>query len=181
VTRVSSYIHISDKHSHWTYVTHETRAHDKPARRARRSVLGRRRGSGRVTGPARRVSGLSTAPLRSPCGPHSIARRSLTHIARTLTTPREPTATSLSGARREIILRLLVEHDERKQSQQTSRTAHWPFAVYARAINRAAPRASAQRTASLEALKRETRPGRFRPWSAKPGDLVLTAVTLCEL
>ena len=110
--RVSSYAHISDKHSHWTYATHETRAHDKPARRARRSVLGRRRGSGRVTSPARHVSGLSAAPLRSSRGPPSIARRSLTYILRTLTTPREPTAITHSGAREELNLRLLVGRAE---------------------------------------------------------------------
>jgi hypothetical protein len=116
VMRVSSYAHISDKHSHWTYATHETRAHDKPAsqpaRRARRSVLGRRRGSGRVTSPARHVSGLSAAPLQSSRGPPSIARRSLTYILRTLTTPREPTAITHSGAREELNLRLLVGRAE---------------------------------------------------------------------
>eukprot|EP00966_Prymnesium_polylepis_P298596 6900247-Prymnesium_polylepis.2 len=66
--RVSSDVHIS------LITTHETRAHNKPARRARRSVLGRRRCSGRVTGPARHISGLSAAPLRSSRGSPSIGR-----------------------------------------------------------------------------------------------------------
>ena len=113
--RVSSGVHISDKHSHCTistYATHKTRAQDKPARRARRSVLGRRRGSGRATGPARHVSSPSAAPLRSSHAPPSIARRSLTHIARTLTMPREPTAIAHSGAREELNLGLLVGRAE---------------------------------------------------------------------
>ena len=133
--------------------THETRAHDKPARRARRSVLGRRRGSGRDTGPARRVSGLSTAPQRSPSGPHSIARRSKTHIARTLTTPREPTATSLSGARREINLRLQVEHDEAVAAD----VAHSPLADRRVRSRHQQGGSASQRAADSEAGGAQTR------------------------
>mmetsp|Transcript_75230 Transcript_75230/g.207534 ORF Transcript_75230/g.207534 Transcript_75230/m.207534 type:complete len:216 (+) Transcript_75230:332-979(+) len=73
-------------------------------------------------------------------------------------------------SRDELILGLLVGHAEAVAAD--SRAAHSPSAWYARAIANAAPPASAQRTARLEALKRETRPGRSRPWSAKPGDFV---------
>jgi hypothetical protein len=149
-------VHISDKHSHWTYATHETRAHDKPARRARRSVLSRRRGSGRVTGPARHVSGLSAAPLRSSRGPPSMARRSLTHIARTLTTPREPTEVTHSGAREEFNLRLLVGRAEAVAAEVARRPL-----VYACAISKAAPRASAEDGASLESAQTTDQPSRY--------------------
>ena len=137
-------------------MTHETRAHDKPARRARRSVLGRRRGSGRVSGPERHVSGRSTAPLRSSCGPPSIARRSLTYILRTLTTPREPTAITHSGAREELNLRLLVGRAEAVAAEL--RATRSPIALYACAISKAAPRASAADGASLESAQTPDQP-----------------------
>ena len=72
-----------------------------------------------------------------------------------------------------------------KQSQQISRAAHSPSALYARAIAnmRLHQPARSGRRASGEpgVLKRESSPGRYRPWSAKPGDLVEgDLVTMCR-
>ena len=156
VTRVSHDIDISDQRSHYTYATHETSAHDKLARKARTSVLSHRCGSDRATGPARHASGSSAARLSSSCAQLSMACRSRAHIARTLTMPREPTAITLSGARRELILGLLVGHAEAVAAEVVRR----PLVIRrVRSRHRkGGSRASAQRTASLRRRRSNARP-----------------------
>eukprot|EP00966_Prymnesium_polylepis_P132164 3056048-Prymnesium_polylepis.2 len=89
----------------------------------------------------------------------------MTHIARTLTTPSEPTAIAHSGAREELILRLLVGRAETVAVEVARRPLLADHLVHSR--HQASARRlhePAQRTArAWRALKRETSPGRIGP------------------
>eukprot|EP00966_Prymnesium_polylepis_P010988 252693-Prymnesium_polylepis.1 len=78
--------------------------------------------------------------------------------------PREPTANTLSGREKSSLL--VSWSGTPKQSQQKSSAAHSPFALYARAIRKATPRASAQRTASLESAQTRDQPAPLRAGDA---------------
>jgi hypothetical protein len=86
VTSTVRGIRVYSTDAHCTYVTDDTQARDNLARMATSTVLDARRRWIRSTGPARHITGRSSAPLRSHRVRISIAHRACAALARTLTT-----------------------------------------------------------------------------------------------